>query len=72
MRISAMAGLCLIILGVVNVLHEIALTSSGRGARGILYALVTSTFFTAGAALLWREKIRKMFAKSRQQSNARG
>jgi hypothetical protein len=67
MRISAMAGLCLIILGVVNVLHEIALTSSGRGARGILYALVTSAFFTAGAALLWGEKIRKMLAKSHPQ-----
>jgi hypothetical protein len=66
MRIHGMAGLCLIIFGVINVLQEIALTSSGRGKPGLGFALITSVMFTAGAALLWRDKIRKAFAKSRQ------
>ena len=61
-----MAGWCLIIFGVINVLQEISSTSSGRGKPGIAYALATSILFTAGAVLLWRGKIRRALAKSRE------
>jgi hypothetical protein len=65
-RVNTLAGWCLIIFGVVNVLHEISLTSSGRGKPGIAYAVVSSVMFTAGAVLLWRDKIRTALAKSRE------
>ncbi len=66
MRVNTLAGLCLIIFGVVNVLHEISLTSSGRGKPGVGYAVATAILFTAGAVLLWRDKIRRALAKSRE------
>lgn len=65
-EIKTMAGWCLILFAVINVLHEIHLTSVGRGQPGIAYALATSILFTAGAALLWRHKIRKSLAKTRE------
>ena len=66
MRINGLAGWCLIIFGVINVLQEISITSSGRGKPGVGFALVSSIMFTAGAALLWIDKIRKAFVKSRE------
>jgi hypothetical protein len=63
--INKMAGWCLIVFGVINVLHEISLRSVGRGHPGTGYALTTSVLFTAGAALLWRHRIRKNLAKAR-------
>ena len=68
MEINKMAGWCLIIFGVVNVLHEIHLRNVGRGQPGIAYTLVTSILFTAGAALLWGRKIREN--RSRVKSNS--
>jgi FtsH-binding integral membrane protein len=65
-RVNTMAGWCLIIFGVINVLHEISLTSSGRGKPGLAYAVTTAILFTAGAVLLWRGKIRRALAKSRE------
>jgi hypothetical protein len=65
-RINGLAGWCLIIFGVINVLHEISVTSSDRGRPGLAYALTTSILFTAGAVLLWRDKILKALAKSRK------
>lgn len=59
MKISTMAGWCLIVLGVVNVLHEISLRASGRHEPGLAYAIVTALFFTAGAVFLCLRKIRK-------------
>jgi len=56
-NVSKMAGYCLIILGIINVLHEISLRVTGLREPGIGYALVTAVFFSAGAALLWRSKI---------------
>jgi predicted phage tail protein len=64
--INKMAGWCLILLGVINVLHEISLTSTGRGKPGLAYALTTSIFFTAGAVLLCWQGIRKVLAKQRE------
>ncbi len=61
-----MAGWCLIILGVINVLHELSLRSLEKGQPGIGYALATSMFFTAGAVLLWRRRIRENLAKPRE------
>ena len=54
MSVNKMAGACLIVLGFVNVLHEIVVRSTGRGEPGILYALVTALFFTFGAVLFLR------------------
>jgi hypothetical protein len=64
--INKMAGWCLILFGVINVLHEINLRSAGRSHPGIAYALTTSILFTAGAVLLWRRKIREQLAKARE------
>lgn len=47
-----MAGWCLILFGVINVLHAVYLHGTqGRGMT-VLYALVTSLLFTLGAAFL--------------------
>jgi hypothetical protein len=61
-----MAGYCLIIFGVINVLHEISLRIIGRSQPRIAYALTTSILFTAGAVLLWRRRIRENLAKTRE------
>ncbi|HEV2884041.1 MAG TPA: hypothetical protein VGW36_04240 [Pyrinomonadaceae bacterium] len=71
MQIKGLAGWCLIIFGVINALHEISITSSGRGKPGVAYALVTAILFTAGAALLWGHKIRNVLAKSRESRMSR-
>ena len=54
MSVNKLAGACLIMFGIVNVLHEIALRSNGRGNPGIGYAIVTALLFTFGAVLLLR------------------
>jgi hypothetical protein len=62
MSVNKMAGTCLIVLGIVNVLHEIVMRSTGRGEPGIPYAIVTALFFTFGAVLFLR--------RSRTQTSA--
>jgi hypothetical protein len=57
MDVNKLAGACLIVLGIVNVLHEFVLRSTGRGEPGIGYALVTALFFTFGVALLLRKNV---------------
>ncbi len=54
MRLNKMAGACLILLGVVNVLHEVALRSAGRGTPGFGYAFATALFFTIGTVFFFR------------------
>ena len=54
MSVNKLAGACLIMFGIVNVLHEIVMRSTGRGEPGIPYALVTALFFTFGAVLFLR------------------
>ena len=66
MDINKMAGWCLILFGVINVLHEISLRSVGRSQPGIGYALATSILFTAGAVMLSRRRIRENLAKARE------
>ena len=56
MTINRMAGCCLILFGIINVLHEIALNNTGRGRPGIVYAMVTAALFALGAALLLRPR----------------
>jgi hypothetical protein len=53
-----LAGYCLILLGIINVLHEVSLRATATREPGLGYALVTAGFFTAGAALLWLRKIK--------------
>lgn len=57
MDVNKLAGACLFILGIVNVLHEFVVRSQGRGEPGILYALVTALFFTFGVVLLLRKTV---------------
>ena len=57
MNVNKLAGGCLIILGIVNVLHEIVLRSTGRGEPGLGYAAVTALFFTFGVLLLLRKNV---------------
>jgi hypothetical protein len=65
-KIFKMAGYCLILFGIINVLHEINLRATGLREPGIVYALVTAVFFTAGAALLWRSKIDRQNCTTRK------
>ena len=58
MTVTRMAGTCLILFGIINVLHEITVVNAGRGKPGIIYALVTAAFFAFGVALLLRPKHR--------------
>jgi hypothetical protein len=55
MDVNKLAGACLIILGIVNVLHEFVVRSTGRGEPGFSYAVVTALFFTFGIVLLLRK-----------------
>ena len=57
MDVNKMAGWCLIVLGVVNVLHEIFIRYRDNARPGIPYAIVTAAFFTFGAVLLIRKPI---------------
>ncbi|HZE70645.1 MAG TPA: hypothetical protein VE135_14125 [Pyrinomonadaceae bacterium] len=57
MTANRLLGLCLIILGVINVLHEVVLRVERVRQPGLTYAVVTALFFTAGASLLWRGKL---------------
>ena len=59
MDVNKLAGGCLIILGIVNVLHEFVVRSTGRGEPGNVYALVTALFFTFGVMLLLRKDHRR-------------
>ena len=57
MDVNKLAGGCLIILGIVNVLHEFVVRSTGRGEPGFVYAVVTALFFTFGVLLLLRKSV---------------
>lgn len=58
MDIREMAGWCLILFGVINVLHAIYLNATMGQRMTTLYTVITSLLFTAGAALLWLNKKR--------------
>ena len=68
MDVNKLAGACLIILGIVNVLHEFVVRSAGRGEPGFVYALVTALFFTFGVMLL----LRKSVAHTKRPQKAKG
>jgi len=57
MNVNKLAGASLIILGIVNVLHEFVVRSAGRGEPGFVYAVVTALFFTFGVLLLLRKSV---------------
>ena len=57
MNVNKLAGGCLIIMGIVNALHEFVVRSTGRGEPGIGYAIVTALFFTFGVVLLLRKSV---------------
>lgn len=71
MRINRMAGLFLLIFGVINVLQEIHLRSIGLRQPGLTYAITTALFFSVGAALLLRSKPKKAGAKSSERTIAK-
>ena len=57
MDVNKLAGACLIVLGLINVLHEFVVRSAGRGEPGFGYAFVTALFFTFGVALFLRKSV---------------
>ncbi len=57
MDVNNLAGLCLILLGVVNVLHEVVIRLRDSGAPGFVSAVVTALFITLGAVLIIRKPI---------------
>jgi uncharacterized membrane protein HdeD (DUF308 family) len=57
MDVNKIAGACLIIFGIINVLHEIVVRSTGRSTPGFVYAFVTALLFTFGALLFFRRII---------------
>jgi hypothetical protein len=68
MDVNKLAGTCLIILAIVNVLHEFVVRSKGRGEPGFGYAVVTALFFTFGVMLL----LRKSVAHRKRPQKAKG
>ncbi len=68
MRIYRMAGLFLLIFGVINVLQEIHLRSVGLRQPGLTYAITTALFFTLGVALLVRGRTRKSQTKTSERT----
>ena len=68
MDVNKLAGACLIILGIVNVLHEFVVRSTGRGEPGFGYAVVTALFFTFGVLLLLRKSHHKHPRKAKGSS----
>jgi hypothetical protein len=68
MRIHRMAGLFLLIFGVINVLQEIHLRSIGLRQPGLTYAITTALFFTFGAALFLRGRTHKARTKDSERT----
>ena len=68
MDVNKLAGASLITLGIVNVLHEFVVRSTGRGEPGFAYAVVTALFFTFGVVLL----LRKSVDQSKRPSKPKG
>lgn len=54
--VHKLAGLCLMIFGVINVLHAIYEHQLRAQGMSTLYAFVTALLFAGGAALFWRVK----------------
>ncbi len=48
-----MAGWCLILFGVINVLHAVYMTETKGRVMTTFFIIVTSLLFTLGAACLW-------------------
>jgi hypothetical protein len=65
MDVNKLAGWCLILLGVINILHEIFVRWRDNNVPGVAYTLVTALFFTFGFVLLWRKPIRPRPALSK-------
>jgi hypothetical protein len=57
MEIRKMAGWCLILMGVVKVLHAIHLQTMMGQSVNTLSAFVISLLFAVGAAFLWLDKV---------------
>ena len=57
MDVNKLAGWCLIILGVANVLREVTVLMRENGSPGAVYALVTALLITLGVVLLIRKPI---------------
>lgn len=58
MDINKLAGWCLILLGLANVLREVVILTREKGAQpGAIYALATALLITLGAVFLIRKPI---------------
>ena len=64
MDVNKLAGWCLIILGVANVVREVVILTRENDAQpGAVYALVTALLITSGAVFLIRKPIPHRKAK---------
>ena len=59
MQVNKLIGWCLILFGVINVLHEIVERWRGDNIPGVPYTLVTALLFTLGFVFLWKKPIRQ-------------
>lgn len=57
MDVNNLAGWCLILLGVVNALHEVVIRFRDNGTPGFVSAVATALFITLGAVLIIRKPI---------------
>src|SRR4051794_4875455 len=58
MQVNKLVGWCLILFGVINVLHEVFVRWRDNNVPGVPYALVTAMLFTFGFVFLWTKPIR--------------
>jgi hypothetical protein len=57
MDVNKLAGWCLILLGVINALHEVVIRYRDHGNPGFASAIATAMLITLGAVLLIRMPI---------------
>ena len=57
MDVNKLAGACLILFGIINVLHEIFVRARDRSMPGFGYAVVTALLFTFGVFLFLRRSV---------------
>jgi hypothetical protein len=65
MQVNKLIGWFFILLGVIQILHEIFLRWRDNNVPGVPYTIVTALFFTLGFVFLWKKPIRQRPALSK-------
>lgn len=58
MQVNKLIGWCLILFGVINILHAIFTGWRDNNVPGVPFTLVTALLFTFGCVFLWKKPIR--------------